>query len=74
MQATIGTRLVIHGRTLGVPDRHCVVIGVGGRDNAPPYTVRWDDGHENIFFPGPDAALEPGRDAGKAAGKRAGRR
>lgn len=59
MHATIGTRLVVHGRTTGAPERHGVVTGVGGRDNGPPFTVRWEDGHEGVFFPGPDAVVEP---------------
>jgi len=30
---------------------------VHGHDGEPPYLVRWDDGHEGLFFPGPDARL-----------------
>ena len=26
-----------------------------GEDGAPPYLVRWSDGHEALTFPGPDA-------------------
>jgi Domain of unknown function (DUF1918) len=59
MHATIGTRLVVHGRTTGAPERHGVVTEVGGRDNGPPFTVQWEDGHECVFFPGPDAMVEP---------------
>jgi hypothetical protein len=69
VHASVGTRLVVHGRTLGVPDRHCVVIATGGREGTPPFTVRWDDGHEGMFFPGPDTGLEP-----KTSGARRSRR
>ena len=43
----------------GEPDRDAEIIEVHGDDGAPPYLVRWDeDGHEGLFFPGPDATIE----------------
>lgn len=55
MQAHAGDRLVVEGRTDTTPRREGEVIEVRGADGQPPYVVRWDDGHEGIVFPGPDA-------------------
>ena len=26
-------------------------------DGAPPYVVKWSDGHEGLYFPGSDASV-----------------
>ena len=58
MQAHVGDEIVIHGHRTGEPDRDCEVIEVHGEDGGPPYVVRWgDDGHQTLFFPGPDATV-----------------
>jgi Domain of unknown function (DUF1918) len=59
MQATIGDRLVIKGHHVGEPDQDAEILEVRGEDGAPPYVVRWEaDGHEGLFFPGPDAYVD----------------
>ncbi|MBK9180481.1 MAG: DUF1918 domain-containing protein [Acidimicrobiales bacterium] len=59
MKAAVGDRIIIKGHHVGEPDRDAVVLEVHGTDGSPPWKVRWsDDGHESIFFPGPDAAVE----------------
>lgn len=59
MRAAIGDRIVVKGHHIGQHDRDCEVIGVRGQDEGPPYMVRWgDDGHEGLFFPGPDAEVQ----------------
>ena len=35
------------------------VLEVQGDDGAPPYLVRWSDGHEGLTYPGPDAYVVP---------------
>ncbi|AEW98608.1 protein of unknown function DUF1918 (plasmid) [Streptantibioticus cattleyicolor NRRL 8057 = DSM 46488] len=35
------------------------IVEVRGADGAPPYVVRFDDGHETLIFPGPDCVVEP---------------
>ena len=41
------------------PDRDCEALEVKGSDGGSPYVVRWgDDGHEALFFPGPDATVQ----------------
>lgn len=58
MQASIGDRIHIHGRTVGQHDRTGEVIEVLGQDGAPPYRIRFEDGHETLIQPGPDAVVE----------------
>jgi hypothetical protein len=58
MHAEIGSRILIHGKSVGSTDRHGEVIDVRGDDGAPPYLVRFDDGHETLVFPGPDCSVE----------------
>lgn len=59
MKAAVGDRIVIKGHRIGQPDRDCEVLEVHGPDGDPPYLVRWgDSGHETLFFPGPDAAVQ----------------
>ncbi|WP_261566106.1 DUF1918 domain-containing protein [Frankia gtarii] len=41
MSAPVGDGFVIHGRTVGSPPRHGVVIEIGGVDGGPPFVVRW---------------------------------
>jgi len=58
MYAAVGDRLHVHGRVVGVPDQRSVIIEVRGKDGAPPYLVRHEDGHEALVFPGTDALVE----------------
>jgi hypothetical protein len=59
MKANVGDRLVIKGHRVGEPDRDAEILEVHGDDGGPPFLVRWgDDGHEGLFFPGADAAVE----------------
>jgi len=56
MKAHVGDRLVVPGHHVGDRDRDAEILEVRGDDGAPPYRVRWaTDGHEGLFFPGPDA-------------------
>ena len=61
MRAQVGDQLVVEGRTTNVPQQRGEVIEVRGEDGAPPYLVRWEDGHEALTFPGSDAHVLPAR-------------
>jgi hypothetical protein len=61
MQAKVGDHLVVEGRKVGAQRREGEVVEVRGADGAPPYVVRWSDGHEGLSFPGPDAHVVPGQ-------------
>jgi Domain of unknown function (DUF1918) len=58
MRAEKGDKLCTHGRTVGQQDRFAEVVEVMGNDGAPPYRVRYDDGHETVLSPGPDSVIE----------------
>jgi len=58
MQADVGDELVIKGHHVGDADRKAVIIEVQGGEGAPPYRVRWSDGHESVFFPSSDTVVE----------------
>jgi hypothetical protein len=58
MQASVGDRLLIRGKTVESPDRSGVVTEVHGSNGGPPYLVRFDDGHETLVYPGTDAVVE----------------
>ena len=58
MRASVGDRLHVHGHIVGQHDRIGEIVEVRGPDGSPPYLVRFDDGHEGLVFPGPDAVVE----------------
>ena len=58
MQASVGERLVIHGKQVGQPDRHGEILEVRGENGGPPFLVKFDDGHETLLYPGADCELE----------------
>ena len=57
MQAKIGDHLVVEGKNVGSLRREGDIVEVRGADGAPPYIVKWSDGHEGLTFPGPDAHI-----------------
>jgi CBS domain-containing protein len=60
MRAAAGDRIVIRGHRIGEKHRTGEILEVRGPGGTPPFVVRWGDTeHETIFFPGPDADLEP---------------
>jgi hypothetical protein len=58
LRAQAGDRFVVRGHYLGEPDRDGEVLEVLGDRGAPPYLVRWEDGHTSEVFPGPDAFIQ----------------
>jgi hypothetical protein len=58
MQATVGDRLHMHGRTVGVRERTAEIIDIRGEHGQPPYLLRFEDGHESLMYPGPDCVVE----------------
>jgi hypothetical protein len=59
MQASAGDHLHVHARTVGQQDQIGEIVEVRGPQGAPPYLVRYPDGHETLMYPGPDAVVEP---------------
>ncbi len=60
MRANVGDVIVIKGHHVGEGQRDGLVLEVHGADGGPPYLVQWgDNGHQTLFFPGPDATVRP---------------
>ena len=55
MQAKVGDRLVVESKSADAHRTEAEILEVRGAEGAPPYVVRWPDGHEGLMFPGPDA-------------------
>lgn len=58
MRASVGDRIRVHGRTVGAAERQGEIVEVRGEDGAPPYLVRFADGHERLVFPGSDSEVD----------------
>ena len=61
MQARVGDRIVVESRKVGDPKRSGAVVEVLSGPENDHYRVRWDNGHESIFYPSSDATVEPTR-------------
>lgn len=62
MRARRGDHIILAAEQLGHPTRDGEILEVRGRDGAPPYVVRWSDGHEGTIFPGPGTILRSGEE------------
>jgi hypothetical protein len=51
IHAAPGDEIVIDNMELGHPKRSGLVLEVLGEGDSQHYRVRWDDGHESVFFP-----------------------
>lgn len=58
MQGAVGDRLTVKAVHQGETDRHGAIIEVHGQNGEPPYLVRWEDGHESLFFPAAGTVVE----------------
>ena len=45
MRAAVGDRLHFQGKVVGMHEHTAVVVETRGKDGAPPYLVRHDNGH-----------------------------
>ena len=52
MHAKPGDEIVVDAVNLGDPKREGEILEVTTRGGVTHYQVRWDDGHESMFFPG----------------------
>jgi len=58
MRAEVNDELVIRGRHVGDEDRKGPIVEVHGDQGGPPYLIRWEDGHQSVFFPSADTLVE----------------
>jgi Domain of unknown function (DUF1918) len=71
-QARPGDWIEIHGHTQGDPPRLALVLEVLGEAGQEHYRVRWDEEHESILYPGPDAVIRPAKESAGKKGKKGG--
>jgi hypothetical protein len=57
MKAQVGDRVVTEGVHIDSPRRLGRIVEVPHQAGEPPYRVRWEDGHESLWFPGPDSRV-----------------
>ncbi len=55
MDAEPGDEIVVDAVHTGEPQREGEILEVETAQGITRYRVRWDDGHESIFFPGSTA-------------------
>ena len=55
--ARVGDWIEIHSHAQGESPRMALVLEVLGTEGSEHYRVRWDEEHESILFPGPDAVI-----------------
>ena len=61
MIANVGDHMVLRGHESGGHDRRGEIVEVRGVAGAPPYVVRWPDGHESLFIREPCRIRRTGR-------------
>jgi hypothetical protein len=54
-----GDIVEVNGHRVGDVKRMAEVLEVLGEPDHRHYRVRWEDGHESIYFPGSDAIIRP---------------
>ena len=56
-----GDLIIVEGHRTGAEKRVGEIVEVLGTPEHPHYRVRWDNGHETIFYPSDDARIQPAR-------------
>ena len=60
MYAHVGDWIVVESVHLDGHRRRGQIVELEHPDGTPPYLVRWiEDDRETVFFPGPEAHIEP---------------
>lgn len=54
-----GDLIIVEGHHTGEPKRVGEIAEVLGSPEHEHYRVRWEDGHETIFYPSNDARIQP---------------
>jgi uncharacterized protein DUF1918 len=60
-RARAGDVVAVTGHRVGETGRTGEILEVIGEPTHEHYRVRWEDGHESIFYPSSDAIIRPGR-------------
>ena len=57
LRAEVGELIEVHGHRQGEAPRTGEILEVLGTEDHVHYRVRWEDGHESLFYPGSDATV-----------------
>lgn len=60
MRARVGDRIILAAEHIDEPTRDGEILEIRGAEGAPPYLVRWSNGHTGLIYPGPGAVLRLG--------------
>lgn len=60
-QARVGDLVIVEGHKVGEGRRTGEVLEVLGEAGHEHYRVRWEDGHESVFYPSNDATIQHAR-------------
>jgi hypothetical protein len=58
MEARRGDRVIVEGNKVVHARRNGQILDVMKAREGQHYRVRWDDGHETVFYPGADARID----------------
>ena len=58
-QAGIGDVVEVGGHRVHEARRLGEIVEVLGEAGHPHFRVRWDDGHESVFYPSSDSTIRP---------------
>jgi hypothetical protein len=61
--ARAGDVIAVHPHHLHEPERIGEILEVLGEAAGEHFRVRWEDGHESLFYPGSDASVRRHRKA-----------
>ena len=53
----VGDEIVVAGHSVGEHASTGVIEEVLGEPDHPHYRVRWEDGHESVYYPSSDATI-----------------
>jgi ribosomal 30S subunit maturation factor RimM len=57
MRATVGDRIRVHGRAVGMADHLGEVVEVRNTGDDELLVIRYEDGHEGLLSPGSDCEI-----------------
>ncbi len=57
-RAQVGDLVIVEGHRIGEARRIGEILEVLGEAGHEHYRVRWDDGHESVFYPSSDSTIQ----------------
>jgi Domain of unknown function (DUF1918) len=57
-RAHVGDLVIVEGHRIGEARRIGEILEVLGEAGHEHYRVRWDDGHESVFYPSSDSTIQ----------------